>query len=234
MSKQLRTIYYHTFFAGSLNARSVVIDAGANQGVFSRGCMEMFGCVPYALEPNPEMAARITGPRVFPLALAAKSTESEFFIGPESEGCSLFQHPDHTTSITVKATSLEDFLTEQQIAQVDLLKVDIEGAELEVLSALTSRDRIAQASVEFHDFLFPEQAEKVDSAIAHMKALGFDCYNFTSPWRGDVLFVNPKLLPLPLRTAWRARARVWARDLSRRVRGSVPPRIMQTPSQDMN
>jgi FkbM family methyltransferase len=205
----------HTFFTSGLNAGSVIIDAGSNNGNFSRGCMDLFGCVPYALEANPESAARIIGPRVFPYALGAKSTEFEFFIGPNSEACSMFRIPEHTTSITVKAVSLKDFLHEQHLKRVDLLKVDIEGAELDVLSGLASMDNIVQASVEFHDFMFPDQAQKVDTVIAHMTALGFDCYNFTSPIREDVLFVNPQLLPLPFGSILRARARVVARHLHR-------------------
>jgi hypothetical protein len=58
---------------------------------------------------------------------------------------------------------------------VDLLKVDVEGAEWDVLSSLTPAlaDRIDQITVEFHDFMDPALRPRTEACIAHLQALGF-------------------------------------------------------------
>jgi FkbM family methyltransferase len=213
----LVTIREHTFFSLNLNSESIIVDAGANIGDFSRECARRFGCMPYALEPNPVSAAQITNAHVFVDALGAETRTAEFFIGPESQGCSLLPIPDHTTSRWVSVIALKDFLAEQRLESVDLLKLDIEGAELELLPTLTNPTNIAQITVEFHDFMHPEQRQQVMRTIQHMKAIGFRCFNFTSPGNYDVLFVNPRLLRLPLRSAIRAHVRIAARYCRRRL-----------------
>lgn len=207
----------HTFFPMNLNAESVIVDAGANIGDFSRACARRFGCMPYALEPNPVSAAQITDAHVFDCALGAETRMAEFFIGSSSEGCSLLHHPDHMTSRQVSVIALKEFLAEQGLKSVDLLKLDIEGAELELLPTLTNTSNIAQVTVEFHDFIFPEQHEQVMRTKQHMKSIGFRCFNFSSPGNYDVLFVNPRLLRLPLRSIIRGYARVAARHCRRRL-----------------
>ena len=59
--------------------------------------------------------------------------------------------------------------------RVDLLKVDIEGAEWDVLSTLTPAvaQRIDQITVEFHDFMDPAERPRTEQCIARLEGLGF-------------------------------------------------------------
>jgi hypothetical protein len=97
------------------------------------------------------------------------------------------------------------------------LKLDIEGAELELLPTFTASDNIAQISVEFHDFMFPEQRERVLQVIKDIKSAGFKVINFSHPRRQDVLLVNPRLVHLSIEDLARAHVRVAARSLRRRL-----------------
>jgi len=125
----------------------------------------------------------------------------------------------------VPVIGFHEFLAQHGLKSVDLLKLDIEGAELELLSALTSPSNIAQITVEFHDFMFPETHPQVTRTIQHMKAIGFRCFNFTGPRNQDVLFLNPRMVRLPLGSTLRAYARVVARrcgiQLPSAMRGAV-------------
>lgn len=210
----------HTFFTKGMGPRSVVIDAGANTGGFSASVFERFGCTPYALEPNATSAEQIKKAHIFPMALAAYNTQMEFFISGCSEGCSLICFPGHTQRRTVPTVTLATFMAENRIDRVDLLKLDIEGAELEVLlTAPTSLLRkIAQVTVEFHDFLHPEHGPMVRESVSRMAALGFMRFTFSSPQNTDVLFVNPALLALSHKVVLRARSRVIARHIRRVLR----------------
>src|SRR4051812_45848741 len=116
---QLVTIREHTFFASNFHSQSIIVDAGANIGDFSRECAARFGCAPYAIEPNPASASQITDARVFNHAIGAETLVAEFFIGPSSEGCSLKHHAAHTESIIVSVVALPEFLQQQGITSVD-------------------------------------------------------------------------------------------------------------------
>jgi len=216
MSLDLVTICEHTFFANGLDEHAVVVDAGANIGEFSRQCNSRFGCVPYALEPNPTSAAQISTAQVFPYALSSSSGQVKLFVGPNPEACSIFPLPEHANTVTARSIALSDFLSEQRLTRIDLLKLDIEGAELDVLASLTGSDVIRQITVEFHDFMFPDQREHVIQSIRHMHNLGFRCFNFSSPGHGDVLFVNPRFR-LPFASALRGYARIIARSCKRQM-----------------
>ena len=96
--------------------------------------------------------------------------------------------------------------------QADLLKLDIEGAELDVFEGAAADElrRFRQITVEFHDFVWPEQAVRVGRAMALMEAAGFRRINFSRD-NTDVLFVRRDLLAWP---AW-----LWLRFVVRNLRG---------------
>jgi hypothetical protein len=77
------------------------------------------------------------------------------------------------------------------VDRIDLMKVDIEGAELEMFASASDADlrRCNQITVEFHDFLYPEQSMQAEAIKRRLGALGFWIVNF-SVNNTDVLFVN--------------------------------------------
>jgi hypothetical protein len=60
--------------------------------------------------------------------------------------------PKITKNSKVKTYSLDDLLKEQGIEEVALLKLDIEGAEYEVLENFTHWEKIKNIVLEYHDF----------------------------------------------------------------------------------
>jgi len=72
-----------------------------------------------------------------PLNLAAYSTDGEvnLFLGPSSAEHSITED-SKKGSYKVKAKALDNVLNEIRIEKVDLIKIDVEGAELEVLKGL--------------------------------------------------------------------------------------------------
>jgi hypothetical protein len=57
--------------------------------------------------------------------------------------------------IRVPAVTLDQFMEEQGIDTVDVLKFDVEGAELDVFRASTSLERISTLVGEVHEDLMP-------------------------------------------------------------------------------
>ncbi|WP_432738811.1 FkbM family methyltransferase [Maridesulfovibrio sp. FT414] len=115
----------------------VIIDAGANVGIFSASASRT-GARVYAFEPIPEayayleQAARLNaGIEPVCKALGSEKGILRFAYSPNKElaasSCVLDLNSDDY--IEVQATSLDEWAEENGIRKIDFLKADIEGAE---------------------------------------------------------------------------------------------------------
>ena len=192
----------HHFFAPALSPVSVVIDAGANAGEFSRGMVDRFGCLCYAIEPVPELFARIPEePRVrrFLLALGGADGEVVLHLSDNPEANSV--HAAIAASFgsrgiqVASLASLESFLALAGLDGADLLKLDIEGSEIALLGNAREETlrQIGQISVEFHDFLegFGDGAA-ITALKRRLRRAGFASIVLSRPAgnHADTLFIN--------------------------------------------
>jgi methyltransferase FkbM-like protein len=60
--------------------------------------------------------------------------------------------------------TLENLTSQVPAASIDLMTMDIEGAELDVLECVPTRvlERVRQFSVEFHQFIYPESRNRIE------------------------------------------------------------------------
>jgi len=125
----------------------VVVDAGANAGFHtirwlkSRGDLRLL-----AVEANPETAALLRHnvlannfePRcqVYELALGDREGEVEFILSADDAFSSLIPNARvaEKRRVTVPMKTLDQLIQEAQLVRLDLIKIDVEGAELLVLS----------------------------------------------------------------------------------------------------
>jgi hypothetical protein len=99
----------------------------------------------------------------------------------------------HDRAVTVDALPLSAIMARHGLSHVDLLKMDIEGAEVAVLETCPADvlQRINQITVEFHCapvFGFG-QRDRVEAIMRRLKSLGFSQYTFIGDYT-DVLFVS--------------------------------------------
>jgi FkbM family methyltransferase len=158
----------------SLRRGHVAIDCGANVGnvtaVFAARHADVF-----AFEPNPiayeALAARFAGDgrvRCSPAAVTARDGDAKLYLHRDaasdplkwSAGSSLFAdkgNVDADTAVDVETVDLSRFL-DSLGRPVQVLKLDVEGAEIEVLERLLDTGRlreIAHVLVEMHDNKIP-------------------------------------------------------------------------------
>ena len=201
----------HTFLPSLIGPASVVLDIGANQGQFARAIVRDFDCRVHAVEPNPYLCTSlqelaIPGVTVHGVALAGTRGLRPFLVMNNSEASRVASANDSKEgTVQVQAITLEELISQiPATASIDLIKMDIEGAELDVLEHVPAGllECVRQLTIEFHQFVYPESRVRVEAIKKRFSNLGFWVVDF-SRTNYDVLFVQP------------------AASLSLRVRASV-------------
>jgi hypothetical protein len=99
----------------------------------------------------------------------------------------------------VDGITFQRFMETCRIDQINLMKVDMEGSEVELLETLPNDilDRIDQMTVAFHDFK-PEfdLTARVRAALNRLTGLGWLPIVFSRRDNSDVLLINQKKLHL--------------------------------------
>ena len=103
-------------------------------------------------------------------------------------------------TVDVQGRHLGEFLAREVLGKpIDLVKMDIEGAEIEVIDSLDDDliKQVGQWTIEFHDFSGLASASDVRRCVDRIAGLGFHEL-FWSKRRNtaDVLLVNKNRLPL--------------------------------------
>ncbi|ESZ67740.1 methyltransferase [Mesorhizobium sp. L103C119B0] len=138
--------------ASRLRAGDVFYDIGANIGFFSLIAARQVGATGqvYAYEPVPRNAAAIersrdanglTGLRVFAEAVGALSGQVELLLARHLGGATLATvsiPPDMNGRLEVKMTTLDASIVERGLRPPSLIKIDVEGAEMDVFRGMVA------------------------------------------------------------------------------------------------
>ncbi len=132
----------------------VVVDCGANNGEIGMWARSK-GMDYFAFEPEP-LEARCCDlnnyegeEKTIRKGLWYEKTTLHWHSKPESADSSIIETPDAEEVVSIDTTTLNDFLNEEGIEHVRLLKLEAEGAEPEVLQgALKVLDKIDYIAVD--------------------------------------------------------------------------------------
>lgn len=167
-------------FETAIPEGAVVYDIGANVGYYSLMASAVSGPAGhvYAFEPLPrnvdflqkhvtlnKMTDRIT---VFDVAVSDKSGEAAFDLGASTS----MGHLAESGEIKVRQVRLDDMVTAGEIEPPDYMKVDVEGAEFEVLNG-------ARKVLELHKpviFLDTHNREAHNATVELLNELDYDIY----------------------------------------------------------
>jgi FkbM family methyltransferase len=174
-----------------LNKNSVVIDCGANIGKIS-SFLSITGATVYAFEPDPIAFESLqkncykrknihcinkgvwdknTTLRLFRHA-EMKNNEQAFTVG--SSIVDIKKNITTDSSVEIEVVSLVEFI-QYLNRKVDLIKVDVEGAETEILRSVIQQDAhtlFKMMYVETHETKIPGQKEELEKIKEQMKQKG--------------------------------------------------------------
>ncbi|MGB9880939.1 MAG: FkbM family methyltransferase [Anaerolineae bacterium] len=173
-----------------LKPGSIVYSCGVGEDIsFDLSVIEKFGAEVYAFDPTPRSIEWVkslsflpSAFHFFPYAIGGQDGEALFY--PPVERChvshSLLRRAataDEAFRVEVRRLStLMDMLGHRQL---DVLKLDVEGAEYEVISDLLSSSiSVTQILVEFHVGLAfqPLSIDDVNRSIRQLQAAGFKIF----------------------------------------------------------
>ena len=189
----------HHLYASLLNSKSVILDLGGHKGEFSSILIENHGCTCHVIEAMPDLHAGIQQSKkllAYHFAAGSQDGSMEFHVSSNPESNSLrLKTADHVETIVVPTISIPSFMNRFGIRKIDLLKMDIEGAEIDVIRGMSDNlvQSIPKITVEFHDFIPEMQLENdVAECIERLESLGFACIVFSRHTHFDVLFLNTR------------------------------------------
>ena len=132
---------------GIVRKGDVVLDVGANMGLTARIFSRLVGPggKVFAFEPDPKTAELLRhNVRHFPqcvvttAAVSEKPGQATFHVHPTSiAGSSLVSFKDCQDTITVPCVSMDQFIEDNKIGRIALVKIDVEGGESLVLKGFS-------------------------------------------------------------------------------------------------
>jgi FkbM family methyltransferase len=176
-----RIIKEHTFFDDLFRDEIVVIDLGACRGEFINEINEIYKIKKAILiEASPtNHATLIQKPNYViynNLISNTDDVEVSFYEDNNSpyNGSYMFNYFNGVEH-KIKTKTLKSLMVENKIDYIDILKVDIEGAEYDVMPSISDEiySKIGQITIEFHDFIDNSLKEKTQNIIDKLHNLGF-------------------------------------------------------------
>jgi len=169
------------------NIKYPIIDIGAHIGVFSLYASVL--CPKsnvLALEPEPSNFQLLKEnlrlnkiKNVTPIKsalIACKESKTELYLSTNTHNHSTNKPINQSTSITVPATNLEKIIKQHKLSKIGILKMDIEGAEFQIISNIQYPifDLIQNMVIEYHETEKNKRADLENTIRSH----GFSVEHF--------------------------------------------------------
>lgn len=150
------------YLKDNLQVGDVVVEIGGHIGLHSLVIREKIGEEGKlsVFEPEPENREILeknlelngfTGVEVNEHAISNQKGEADFHLDDKNTGAASLKSGHGKEKITVPLITLEEYLNNSSIEKIDLVKIDVEGAELDVLEGMDLENkRYSKILIEIH------------------------------------------------------------------------------------
>jgi FkbM family methyltransferase len=173
-----------------INISDVVFDCGAYHGVWSRQIYDRYHCRIIAFEPVAEYYAMTTKALAGTGAYVYRAG-----IGPVTTVCNITVNGDASSILSqsgqqekIRIISIDDVIREQALPQIRLVKMNIEGAEYDLLDHMINTGSInivRDLQVQFHQFTPHAEARRqaIRDRLSQTHYLTYDYEFVWENWR---------------------------------------------------
>lgn len=193
ISKQWFGNQYGGFYLAqnSIDKSSIVYSIGIGEDIsFDKAIMDRYGCKVFAFDPTPKSVVWVKDNVaaqnfVFsPIGVAKEKGSRKFYLPINNNHVSGSIHDiktiNNSNSIDLKFDSLSNIMKDNNHSKLDLLKMDIEGAEYEVIDHIQKNNiDIKQILVEFHPHFEKDGKKKTKKAIEKLEKIGYSCFGLS-------------------------------------------------------
>jgi FkbM family methyltransferase len=174
-----------------LNENSIVFDLGGYKGEFTEEIYNKFNCTVYVFEPVFELFKIIQDKfnknnKIHAFNFGLSDCNKSVKINLADNSSSIYGK--NGIKETIKLVSIFDFISENKIYHVDLLKINIEGGEYEVLPELINKGcvvNIENLQIQFHDFVDNaiSKREKIINDLSETHTNTYSYYMIWENWK---------------------------------------------------
>jgi len=170
-----------------LDETSLVFDVGGYKGQWTSDICAMYCCSVHVFEPVEEFAEKIKkrfsrNRRVVVHQFGLADKTHTVKIGLDQDSSSVFKPGKRL--VEAKLVRAADFMRENDIQMVDLMKINIEGGEYDLLDHLIDTGyvvRIRNIQVQFHDFV-PAAEHRMKKLKASLAQSHYLTYQYPFVW----------------------------------------------------
>lgn len=173
-----------------------VVDIGANFGVFSRFARWQGAIKVYSFEPDPFFFSLLklnAHPEdvLFRCAVSNTNAKKDFYLSNHIGGSTMFPKSGDHRKVSVNCFTLDYLFRGNLFSKIDFLKIDTEGAELDILEGVSDQNllKIKTVALEYHNFIFNKDPQKRETLIKRFHSLGFRSYTLHLGQTDDLLIL---------------------------------------------
>jgi FkbM family methyltransferase len=171
-----------------LNENSIVFDIGGYEGGWSSDILEKYNCIIYIFEPIKEyydiIVERFYGNnkvRVFNFGLSNK--DEEVYISNNTASSSIHIEGNHKEKIIL--LNINNFIENESLNSVDLVKINIEGSEYDLLDEVIKMDnqiKFINIQIQFHKNIVPDWNNRRNRIREELKKTHKLTYDYSFVW----------------------------------------------------
>lgn len=170
-----------------IKKNDVVVDIGANIGIFERYAYINGAKKIYCYEPE-KNNFNILQKNISNITIAKQYIISDIsysrllFLDKTIGGHSIYNNNINNTktgeSYLIQSKTLNDIFLEEKLDRINFLKIDAEGAELEIINSITDENlnKIDKIVLEYHDMIFNFNDELKENLVKRLNMLGFNSW----------------------------------------------------------
>ena len=188
-----------------LNKDSIIYSFGIGEDIsFDKTLIEKHNCNVFGFDPTPKSinwVNRQSQPQnfhFFDFGISNKTGIVDFYLPKNPNhvsGSSVVQNNINVAEkVSVKMKSIRAIMQELGHKHIDVLKMDIEGAEYDVIeNVLKDNISITQILIEFHDRLIQDGRRRTIDVLNKLKLQGYEIFAVSDSSK-EVSFINKKVL----------------------------------------
>ena len=185
-------VEYELRYNYDLNENSVVIDVGGYKGEFASYLFARYQCKLFVFEPVKKYYTLLQNTfknnqniKIFPYGLGHKKEDIQITVMEEASSYNRTASKHKTGDLEkIQIEDIKTFIQQHNISKIDLIKINIEGAEYDLLDRMIKLDILKNCKnlqIQFHDF-YPDYEKRYAKITTELSRSHKLTYRYPFVW----------------------------------------------------